>query len=378
MPCSRACWRRRWNRRPQPRRPRSQLRRRALAVAGAACAALAGFVAIDLVDSDAPGPGVVDRAVAAVTRAGSVYHVVELDDLPRRGRARGLPGVRTSSPGTRPTVVCTARRSAVRDGRAGPPARGLRRTTPAPRPRERTGASVGRVLQHDRGERIRRRRPGLPRPLRGPGLPAARAPGSRDDCAWPERRRWTASAPTGWSPARSPRTRTRWRSRSRWTPRPTCPSPSASRSRRQAGQKTETLTRYRAYERLALNDESRGRLALDPHPGREVLPVCARADGAARPRVPEPLRGRELREHPGGAGGGRTVFSRPLRSSRLPPEAQSKNNQGTPMSLTPAAGSEAFGCETRWQAGFAPPFEYERQPTGLTTCTAYQPGTTIR
>ncbi len=47
------------------------------------------------------------------------------------------------------------------------------------------------------------------------------------------------------------------------------------------------------------------------------------------------------------------------------------------MSLTPAAGSEAFGCETRWQAGFAPPFEYERQPTGLTTCTAYQPGTTI-
>ena len=58
-------------------------------------------------------------------------------------------------------------------------------------------------------------------------------------------------------------------------------------------------------------------------------------------------------------------------------QAQSKNNQGTPMSLTPAAGSEAFGCETRWQAGFAPPFEYERQPTGLTTCTAYQPGTTI-
>ena len=47
------------------------------------------------------------------------------------------------------------------------------------------------------------------------------------------------------------------------------------------------------------------------------------------------------------------------------------------MSLTPATGSEAFGCETRWQAGFAPPFSYERQPTGLTTCTAYQPGTTV-
>jgi hypothetical protein len=49
---------------------------------------------------------------------------------------------------------------------------------------------------------------------------------------------------------------------------------------------------------------------------------------------------------------------------------------GTPMSLTPAAGSEAFGCETRWQAGIAPPFVYERQPTGLTTCTAWQAGQT--
>jgi hypothetical protein len=57
--------------------------------------------------------------------------------------------------------------------------------------------------------------------------------------------------------------------------------------------------------------------------------------------------------------------------------AQSKSNQGTPMSLTPATGSEAFGCETRWQGGFAPPFTYERQPTGHTTCTAYQPGTTV-
>jgi hypothetical protein len=60
-----------------------------------------------------------------------------------------------------------------------------------------------------------------------------------------------------------------------------------------------------------------------------------------------------------------------------PAHAQSKSSQGTSMSLTPAAGGEAFGCETRWQPGFAPPFEYERQPTGMTTCTAYQPGTTV-
>lgn len=58
----------------EPRRPR--VRPRALAVAGAACVALAVFVAINLLGSKAPGPSVVDRAVAAVTRGG-VYHVVE-------------------------------------------------------------------------------------------------------------------------------------------------------------------------------------------------------------------------------------------------------------------------------------------------------------
>ena len=40
----------------------------------------------------------------------------------------------------------------------------------------------------------------------------------------------------------------------------------------QAGQKLEALTRYRTYERLAVNDESRGRLALDPHPGAKCSP----------------------------------------------------------------------------------------------------------
>jgi hypothetical protein len=59
----------------EPRRPR--VRRPVLAVAGVACAALAAFVAINLLGSKAPGPSVVDRAVAAVSRGG-VYHVVEL------------------------------------------------------------------------------------------------------------------------------------------------------------------------------------------------------------------------------------------------------------------------------------------------------------
>jgi hypothetical protein len=69
-------------------RPR-RARRRALVVVAAACAALAAVAAIDLLGSGTPGSGVIDRAVAAVTRGGVVYHVVEFttgrgSDVPTR------------------------------------------------------------------------------------------------------------------------------------------------------------------------------------------------------------------------------------------------------------------------------------------------------
>jgi hypothetical protein len=67
------------------RRPR--VRRWALAGAVVACSAAAAFAAINLVDSDAPGTGVVDRAVAAVTRNDVVYHVLERT----RATAPGTP-----------------------------------------------------------------------------------------------------------------------------------------------------------------------------------------------------------------------------------------------------------------------------------------------
>jgi hypothetical protein len=60
------------------RRTTRPLRRVALLAAGAACAAVAALAAIDVLDSDAPAPAVVDRAVAAVTRPDVVYHIVEL------------------------------------------------------------------------------------------------------------------------------------------------------------------------------------------------------------------------------------------------------------------------------------------------------------
>ena len=74
--------------RGEDRRARgSRLARRVLVAAGVACAA-AAVAAVNLLDPDAPGAGVVDKAVAAVTRADSVYHVLERT----RTTASGTPG----------------------------------------------------------------------------------------------------------------------------------------------------------------------------------------------------------------------------------------------------------------------------------------------
>ena len=56
---------------------RSRVRRWTLAAASVAGAAAAILAATSLIDSDAPGGGIVDRAVAAVTRPDVIYHVVE-------------------------------------------------------------------------------------------------------------------------------------------------------------------------------------------------------------------------------------------------------------------------------------------------------------
>jgi hypothetical protein len=69
------------DRRVRPRR----VRRLALVATGALCSAAAAFAALNLLDSDAPGPDVVEQAVAAVTRAGVVYHVVERSHVSATG-----------------------------------------------------------------------------------------------------------------------------------------------------------------------------------------------------------------------------------------------------------------------------------------------------
>ena len=77
--------------RPAIRAPR---RRWALAAATAVCVALAAFAAVNVLDSDAPGPDVVELAVAAVSADDAVYHVRQ------RTRVRMSPFV----PGSNRTI----------------------------------------------------------------------------------------------------------------------------------------------------------------------------------------------------------------------------------------------------------------------------------
>ena len=72
-----------------PARPvaRPRIRRWALA-AGALCAVAAVFAALNLLDSDTRGPGVIEKAVAAVSQGG-VYHVLERAQSKSIGAGQG-------------------------------------------------------------------------------------------------------------------------------------------------------------------------------------------------------------------------------------------------------------------------------------------------
>ena len=63
----------------QPERARRAPRRRWVpAIAATAAAVALALVAIDVVDEDASGPGIIDRAVAAVSDPNAIYHTVEV------------------------------------------------------------------------------------------------------------------------------------------------------------------------------------------------------------------------------------------------------------------------------------------------------------
>ena len=247
-----------------PRRPRAQLRRRAVAVAGAACAALAAFAAIDLVDSDAPGPGVVDRAVAAVTRAGSVYHVVELMTFRAEGAREARQAFYFESWYT-PDGRLHRKTFTVRDGKQG------RLLEDFAGRRRRPDRENGSALQWDASSNTIGESgfAGGDLAYLGPFEdPGSRLRTLRDQGRLRMAGTATVDGRRAYRLVSGRFTADEDKVSIEVTVDAETYLPLSQRLSLEtgAGQKTEALTRYRAYERVALNDESRGRLALDPHP----------------------------------------------------------------------------------------------------------------
>ena len=245
-------------------------RRRVLAVAGAACAVLAGFAAVDLLNSDTPGPSVVDRAVAAVTRGG-VYHVVELMTFHAEGTPEAAQSLVFESWRT-PDGRLHRKTFRVRDGQQGPLVEDFAG-------RKRAGRESGAALQWDPSSNTIGESgfAGGDLPFLGP----FEDPGSRLRTLRKQGRLRAAGTTTvdgkrayrlvsGTFAADKDQVEVEIAVDTQ-TYLPLSQHVSVETS---AGQKLESSTRYRTYERLATNDESRGRLALDPHPGAKCSPAA--------------------------------------------------------------------------------------------------------
>jgi hypothetical protein len=258
-------------RRPRRLRPR----RLALAAAGVACSAAVAFAAVNLVDSDGPAPGVVERAVAAVTQEDSVYHVLE------RTRARG------NIPGAGHTVYLESWYTT--DGR-------IHRKTFAA-----SGERRGRLLGEEagmrrpgrRGGRLLRYFPGENTITEG-GFATGRSPAPSIDSFGDPGAQLRALQEQGRLRAAG-RTDVEGRPAYRLVSGPVTRADARTQEERveflvdadtylplaqrysigtDSDREREILTRYLVYERLPLDDRSRALLALDPHPGAECSPFA--------------------------------------------------------------------------------------------------------
>jgi hypothetical protein len=238
---------------------RSRVRPRALAVAGAACVALAVFVAINLLGSTAPGPSVVDRAVAAVSRGG-LYHVVEAMTL------RG-PG--------QPTAI-NSESWYTNDGR-------LHRTSSTTREGQRVvneiagqrrpGRSSGSALSWERSLNTIAES-GFADGGRVPYLSPFTDPGTRLQ-ALEKQGKLRAAGTTTVDGKRAYRLvsgkvrvdRDQAEVEIAVDAKTYLPLTQRFTLTMAAGPKVVALTRYSVYERVGLNDKTERRLALDRHPG---------------------------------------------------------------------------------------------------------------
>jgi hypothetical protein len=278
----------------EPRRPRARLRRRVLAVAGAACAVVAALAAIDLVDSDAPGPAVVDRAVAAVTRAGVVYHVLEFTTArttpPLEGAAARAPHAAVFESWYTSDGRLHRKTFAMRDGQKG-------RLVEDFAGRRHRGRASGTALLWSEssnmiGEsgwgRIGSDLPSLDR-FEGPVAQLR---------ALQEQGRLSVDGTTSVDGRRA------YRLVSDEVPvlgdkveieftvdaKSYLPLSQRVVSELEGGRTLDVLTRYRVYERLALDDETSRLLALDPHPGAKCSQFAHKLTAERDLGFPNPCR----------------------------------------------------------------------------------------
>jgi hypothetical protein len=262
----------------------------ALVASGALCSVAAVFAAVNLLDSDAPGPGVVERAVAAVSREAGVYHVLERSHTSLVGPGDpARPGRMTfyyeywHTPGGRfhhkTFAADGGRRGKLLSELAG---------------KRRPGRNGGPVLMWDAGSNtiypagfgirpIIRRTPGIDR-FSDPGnqlrmleqqgrlrLAGTRRVGDREAY-----RLVSGDVPGKVKGAYA---------RVEFLVDTETYLPLAQRQsiRHPSGHAFDSFTRYLVYERLPLNSRTRGQLDLDPHPGASCSPAF---DGR---RKPEPV-----------------------------------------------------------------------------------------
>jgi hypothetical protein len=261
----------------EPRPARRRLRWALVAVA--ACAAAIVVAAVNVLDSDTTGPTVVDRAVAAVTREDSVYHVLERgratgSGFPKRGQTIYSEYWRTTDGRMHAKIFAPngTRRGRLHEEFAG---------------KLRPGRALGPALRYDaREDAVHPSGVGRPAGVdEVPDIDPFADPAARlrelqrrgqlrvaDDIRFDGRRayRLVADSPT------------RWRSFTfegvEYLVDAETYLPLTQRvTVRVDSERTYTLfTRYLAYERLPLDGRSRAQLALDPHPGAKCAPGAGR------------------------------------------------------------------------------------------------------
>ncbi len=273
---------------------RSRRRWAQLAVATAS-AAVAVFVALNGFDSSAPGPvGVVDRAVAALSNEDAVYHFAARarfnasDFDPVLGRnVRFFESWRTLG-GRMHTKGYT-----VRNGQKG-------RLLDEIAGRRRPGRRGGPAIRYD--SRTDTIWPSGFGTASGPGAPALDPfdpSGSLRSLEAEGRLRLAGTVEVGGRRAyrlvsgRVPGSHGSTEHAEFLVDAETYLPVAQRYSRREANGSTVTgFTRFLTYERLPLNDETRGLLDLDPHPGAKCDPNVAEMTGRRDPGFPNPCRGR--------------------------------------------------------------------------------------